>query len=88
MTARTFDFAPSVSLVEAIRLISIALDDEGLALTVNDNGSASRITSVLVGGRKRVIVPGHRIVNRYGPGAGTRHLRLLKTDADVIENER
>ena len=78
MTARTFDFAPSVSLVEAIRLIAIALDDEDLALTANDNGSASRITSVLVDGYKRVIVPGHRITSR----SGAPMLRLLETDAD------
>lgn len=84
MTTRMFDFDPSVSLVDAIRLIAVALDDEGLALTANDNGSASRITSVLVDGHKRVIVPAHRITSRVSAPI----LRLLKTDADVLENER
>lgn len=58
---RTFDFDPSVSRAEAIRLIVAALDDEGLVLTDNDNSTFGGITTVLVDGVKRVLVPAHRI---------------------------
>lgn len=58
---RVFDFEPTTQLFEAIRAIQAALEDEGLTLTDSDNGTASRITSVLVDGFKRVIVPAHRI---------------------------
>lgn len=89
MTARerqyTWDFEPDVSLPEAIRTIAAALDDDGLALTANDNGTYSRIHAVLVDGVKRVIVPGHRVVEKatqYPP------LRVLSSIEDVLENER
>ena len=59
---RYFDFDRSTTRAEAIRAIVAALADEGLALTDSDNGTASRITTVLVDGVKRVVVPRHRIV--------------------------
>lgn len=61
---RAFDFNPSVTRAEAIRAIVAALDDEGLRLTDNDNSRFGDITTVLVGGVKRVLVPAHRITTR------------------------
>ena len=61
---RRFDFDPATPLWQAIRAIVSALDDEGLTLTDSDNGTASGITSVLVDGVKRVLVPAHRIVRK------------------------
>lgn len=61
---RRFIFDPDVPLYAAIRAIVAALDDEGLALTQSDNARFSGITSVLVDGRKVVIVPAHRITKK------------------------
>ena len=61
---RTFDFPVSTPMAEAIRGIVAALDDEGLRLTDSDNGTASRITSVVTDGVKLVIVPAHRILSK------------------------
>lgn len=62
-TVRNFDFMDTkVSLPEAIRTIRAGLEDEGLTLSPNDNTPASRITSVLIDGVKRVIVPSGRII--------------------------
>lgn len=58
---RTFDFHRTIALWEALPVIQAALDDEGLTLNDADNGSHSRITSVLVDGVKRVIIPASRI---------------------------
>lgn len=62
--ARRFIFDPDVPLYAAIRAIVAALDDEGLALTQSDNARMSDITSVIVDGRKVVIVPAHRITSK------------------------
>ena len=71
---RTFDVDRSLSRAEALRVIVAALDDEGLALTVSD--TAGVITTVLVDGIKRVIIPAHRIVDRNSPAAP--HLEVIK----------
>ena len=72
---RYFDFDPTVTRGEGIRAIVAALADEGLALTASDNGTGSAITTVLIDGCKRFVVPGHRIV----VAAGTRpQLEVLK----------
>lgn len=63
---RSFDFDRETTLPDAIRAIVAALDDEGLALTDSDNSMHGHITSVLVDGVKRVIVPSHRIVRKGG----------------------
>lgn len=61
-----FDFDRSVTLPAAIRIIVAALEDDGLALTASDNSRFGGITSVLVDGRKRVLVPAYRVVRRDG----------------------
>lgn len=71
MTGRTtpyvYDFDRDVSLTSAIRVIVAALDDDGLALTQSDNSRYGGITSVLLpSGRKRVLVPAHRVVRKGG----------------------
>lgn len=58
---RYFDFDPTTTRAEAIRAIVAALADEGLVLTDSDNSASGRITTVLVDGVKRVVVPVHRI---------------------------
>jgi hypothetical protein len=59
---RYFDFEPTTHLLEAMRVIVEALEDEGLTLSDNDNATASKITTVLIDGHKRVVVPTQRIV--------------------------
>ena len=70
---RYFDFADvSTSYGDGLRTIVAALDDEGLQLL--DTGSQSagqRITTVLIDGVKRFVVPTARIVPK---GA---HLEVL-----------
>jgi hypothetical protein len=61
MSVRYFDFDPKTTLGTAIRTIVAALDDEDLRLNDSDNATTSRITSVLIDGKKRVIVPTSRI---------------------------
>jgi len=61
-TVRNFDFDPNTPLFAAIPVVVAALDDEGLALLPMTNSPGDDITSVLIDGVKRVIVPGHRIV--------------------------
>ena len=61
---RTFDFDPTTTRPEAIRAIVAALADEELTLTDSDNARSSAITTVLIDGVKRVIVPAHRIIER------------------------
>lgn len=61
---RTFDFDRTTTRGEAIRAIVTALADEDLVLTDSDNARFSTITTVLVDGVKRVIVPAHRITER------------------------
>lgn len=56
---RNFDFPRETSRSEAIRAVVAALDDEDLVLL--DAGASGPITTVLVDGVKRVIVPSWRI---------------------------
>ena len=65
---RVFDFPRETSLFEAIPVIVAALEDEGLALSVNDNSRFADINTFLLGRPcvpepvKRVVVPAHRII--------------------------
>jgi len=61
-----YDFDADTPLWLAIRLIVASLDDDGLALTASDNTRYGAITSVLIDGRKRVLVPAHRVVRKGG----------------------
>lgn len=65
-TPYVYDFEPDVPLSQAIRIIVAALDDDGLALTASDNTTHGGITSVLINGRKRVLVPAYRVVRKGG----------------------
>lgn len=58
---RAFDFPRATARHDAIRVIVAALADEGLRLTDSDNSPGSTITTVIVDGIKRVLVPAHRI---------------------------
>lgn len=80
MTAvRTFDFPPATRLWEAMPVIVAALDDEGLRLT---DGPA--VTSVLVDGVKRVIVPMHRISDTPAPVRATLDTNGMSVDDFAI----
>lgn len=59
---RYFDFDRDVTIGEATRAIIAALNDEGYTLSVSDNAKVSAVTTVIVDGVKRVVVPGHRII--------------------------
>ncbi len=76
MRPRYFDFPRQTARHEAIRAIVAALDDEGLMLNDSDNGTATSITTVLVDGVKRVVVPSSRIVPK--PGATRPTLEVLR----------
>ena len=60
-SVRTFDFDRSASYSDVLATIAAALDDEDLVLLPADNGSASSITTVLIDGYKRFVVPSSRI---------------------------
>lgn len=62
MAPRKFEFEIGVSRLEAMRAVVAALDDEGLKIAVGDNGRMNDINTVIVGGRKVMVVPGHRVV--------------------------
>lgn len=62
-TNRRYEFSREVPLFEAMRLITLALDDEGLVL-VPRGAANDDVYSVLVGSTRVVVVPESRILAR------------------------
>lgn len=61
---RYFDFDRYTPIWAAMPVIVAALDDEGLVLLDANNATTSGITTVLVDGIKRFVVPTSRIAPR------------------------
>lgn len=83
-SVRTFDFDRAVSYGDALVTIAAALDDEDLVLLPSDNGSASMITTVIVDGYKRFVVPSSRIGRKPTAVRPDRHAGQV----DPIHGER